>query len=189
MNLWEIVLLALALSMDAFAVSVVKGCALRKVNVRVALAAGIWFGAFQALMPLIGYALRSSISGVTGSFDHWIAFVLLVYIGGKMLWDAFRKESDAPDTAASDISVKVMLPLAIATSIDALAVGITLATFQISSIALTIALIGVITFTLSSAGVFIGAKFGAKLHNKATALGGTILILLGVKVLVEHLIA
>ena len=178
-------LLGLGLSMDAFAVSVVKGLSVGKVRVKHMLIAGAWFGGFQALMPLLGYFLGSGFHQYIEKADHWVAFILLAAIGANMLREAFSKEEPAP--ADASFGVKTMLLMAIATSIDALAVGIALAMDEGTSVWLNVALIGVVTFLLSAAGIKIGAVFGEKFKKKAQILGGAILILLGLKILLEHL--
>ena len=184
MNIAELLLLALGLSMDAFAVAVCKGLALGKCSLRRALIPGLWFGGFQALMPLIGWFLGTRFEKYITSVDHWIAFVLLAAIGANMLREAFGKE-DA-DEADASLGVKAMLPMAIATSIDALAVGITFAFLQVHIVP-AVSCIGVITLLLSMLGVKVGSVFGTKYKTKAEAAGGIILILLGLKILLEHL--
>ncbi len=183
MSIFELLLLAVGLSMDAFAVAVCKGLATGKVRFRHMLIPGIWFGAFQALMPLIGYFLGARFEKYIVSVDHWIAFVLLVGIGANMLREARQDESGEEDAS---LSVKVMLPLALATSIDALAVGITFAFLQVRIVP-AVSFIGVVTFLLSMAGVKIGSLFGARWRKRAELAGGVILILLGIKILLEHL--
>lgn len=176
-------ILAVGLSMDAFAVSVCKGLAMNRVSVKNAGIVGLWFGGFQALMPLIGYLLGSSFSGAIQSVDHWIAFVLLCIIGANMI-----KESRAggDEDVSGSLSFKVMLTMAIATSIDALAVGVTFA-FLTVDILPAVCLIGTTTFLLSMAGVKVGSVFGAKYKSRAELAGGIILICLGTKILLEHL--
>ena len=185
LNLTSTLLLGIGLSMDAFAVAVCKGLAVQKAKVSQMLLAGIWFGGFQALMPLIGYFLGSTFNSYIEKFDHWVAFVLLALIGVNMLREAFSKEEEKP--ADASFGVKTMLIMAIATSIDALAVGIALAMDANTNIWVAVASIGVITFILSAAGIKIGNIFGAKYKSKAEAAGGIILILLGVKILLEHI--
>ena len=185
-TLLSILLLDVGLSMDAFAVSVCKGLAVGKVQIKHMLSAGIWFGAFQALMPLIGYFLGTSFHRYIEAFDHWIAFVLLVLIGANMLKEAFSKE-DEPKPADASIGVKTMLLMAVATSIDALAVGVALAMEGDTNIWLSVLIIGVTTFLLSALGVKLGSVFGEKYEKKARIAGGVILILIGLKVLLEHL--
>ncbi len=183
MNIWEIVLLGVALSMDAFAVAICKGLSSEKFSLKSALIVGGWFGFFQALMPFIGYLLAELVAEYIVAVDHWIAFVLLGFIGGKMIVEAIK--SDEEDKNAS-VAFKVMLPLAIGTSIDAMAAGITLA-FSNVSIFIAIGIIGFITFALSVLGVKIGNVFGAKFKKKAEVFGGIVLIALGIKILIEHL--
>lgn len=184
MSFISLLILAIGLSMDAFAVSVCKGLALKKVNFRQMGIVGLWFGGFQALMPLIGYFVGSQFRDSIMAFDHWIAFGLLVLIGGNMIREAvFDKEEEETSSA---LSFTAMLPMAVATSIDALAVGVTFAFLDVN-IWLSIALIGVTTCLLSMLGVKMGSLFGAKYEKKAEILGGIILILLGIKILLEHL--
>ena len=185
MNLFELIAIAVGLSMDAFAVSVCKGLALKKITVRHALTVGVWFGLFQALMPLIGYFLGAQFKELISAYDHWVAFVLLAVIGFNMIREAvFSKDQDAPDAA---LSFSAMLPLAVATSIDALAIGVTFAFLEVwGGIFLAVLLIGIITCSLSMAGVKIGSHFGDKYEKKAQILGGVILILLGIRILLEH---
>ena len=186
MGIIELLLLAVGLSMDACAVSICKGLAMKKATLKEGAICGIWFGGFQALMPLIGYFLGSLFAQAIEAVDHWIAFVLLAFIGFNMLKEAFSKCQECGDGGA-DLSFKTMLVMAIATSIDALAVGISLAMAGDVNIVLAVVLIGVITFVLSCAGVKIGNIFGSRFERKAQAAGGIILILLGIKILLEHL--
>lgn len=190
MGIVELLLLALALSMDAFAVSLCKGLCMKKATFKAGAICGLWFGGFQALMPLIGYFLGSLFSDVITKISPWIAFVLLVLIGANMLKEAFTKE-ECEDCEKLDLSFKAMFVMAVATSIDALAVGISLAMTGVpvwgkGNIFLAVALIGVITFSLSAAGVKLGSVFGSRYEKKARIAGGVILILLGVKILLEH---
>lgn len=190
MGVVELLILAVGLSMDAFAVSVCKGLSMRRASAEGMLKCGIWFGSFQALMPLLGFWLGSLFADAIQAIDHWVAFVLLVFIGINMLREAFSKEDDGceqGDCAVADFSVKTMFTMAVATSIDALAVGISLAMAGDVNIWLAIALIGVITCGLSALGVKIGSAFGAQFEKKAQLTGGIILVLLGVKILLEHL--
>lgn len=187
MLILEPILLALGLSADAFAVAICKGLSAQKLKPRHALICGAYFGGFQALMPLIGYYLGASFSGLISSVTHWIAFALLLLIGGNMIREAVWSDDD---DCTPDFSPAAMLPMAVATSIDALAVGvaISLSTDENSmGIFPQIALIGIITFTLSAVGVYIGHAFGKKFKKIAEILGGSILILLGVKILLEGL--
>lgn len=180
------VLLGIGLSMDAFAVSVCKGLAVEKVKPSHMATAGAWFGGFQMLMPLIGYFLGASFHSYIEKYDHWVAFLLLVLIGVNMLREALSKKDDEEDTDAS-FGFKTMFVMAVATSIDALAVGIALAMEPETNIWLSIACIGITTFLLSAAGVKIGSIFGNKFKRKAEITGGVILIFLGLKILLEHL--
>ncbi|MDO4303104.1 MAG: manganese efflux pump MntP family protein [Bacillota bacterium] len=184
MSLIELFLIAVGLSMDAFAVSVCKGLATPKLKTRHILLAGLWFGGFQALMPAIGYFLGSSFQKYITAFDHWIAFVLLSFIGGNMIYEALKKEED---TCNDSFSVKTMFVLAVATSIDALAVGITFALLPGVNIYAAVLFIGAVTFIFSGVGIKIGNIFGLKYKAKAEFAGGLILILIGIKILLEHL--
>ena len=185
MGFLELFILAVGLSMDAFAVSVCKGLAMKKASRRAQLCCGAWFGGFQALMPLIGYFLGTLFLDAISAIDHWIAFGLLVLIGVNMLREAMGSEEE--EAADADLSVKTMFILAVATSIDALAVGISLAMAGVGSIWLAVLLIGVTTFVLSVIGVRVGNVFGSRYEKRAETVGGVILILLGVKILLEHL--
>ncbi len=188
MGFIELFILAVGLSMDAFAVSVCKGLSMKKANVKGMALCGIWFGGFQALMPLIGFWLGSLFARQIVAVDHWIAFALLAFIGLNMLKEAFSSENNESDSNKnSDFSVKTMFAMAVATSIDALAVGVSLSMAGGVNIWTSIALIGIITFALSAIGVKIGSIFGDKFEKKAQAAGGVILILLGIKILLEHL--
>jgi putative Mn2+ efflux pump MntP len=186
MSLLEIFLIAVGLSMDAFAVSVTLGLSVQKPKPAEYLIPGLYFGFFQALMPLIGYFAGTYFAGKIQHLDYWVAFVLLGFIGGKMIKDSFAKD-DETENAPSFHFVK-MLVLAVATSIDALAVGITFAFFAIN-IFIAIMIIGLTTFCLSVVGVKIGNLFGARFKAKAECAGGIVLVLLGVKILIEGLIA
>ena len=169
--------------MDAFAVSICKGLGMRKVNKKQALVIGLFFGGFQALMPFVGWLLGSQFEKYITSIDHWIAFILLGIIGGEMIKESFDDDSENKN---DDVSFKTMIVLAIATSIDALAVGITFAFLNVNLV-LAVSLIGIITFILSIVGTKIGNRFGDKYQNKAELVGGIILVLLGIKILLEHL--
>ena len=184
MGFLELLLLAVGLSMDAFAVSICKGLSMKKAGIKEGAICGAWFGGFQALMPLIGYFLGTLFSDAIEAFDHWVAFGLLALIGINMLREAFGGEEEE---CCDDLSVKKMFVMAVATSIDALAVGISLAMAGDVNIYTAILLIGVITFALSAVGVKIGNVFGSRFQKKAQFAGGIILILLGVKILLEHL--
>ena len=187
MRVWELLLLAVGLSMDAFAVSVCKGLSVKRATVRQSVSCGFWFGGFQALMPLIGFGLAGLFAGAIEQFDHWVAFGLLVIIGINMLKEAFGAEECDCCEKQADFSVKTMFVMAVATSIDALAVGISLKMAGNVNIFLAISLIGLITFGLSSLGVKIGNLFGSRFEKKAQIAGGAILIMLGLKILLEHL--
>ena len=186
MGLGALFLLALSVSMDAFAVSMCKGLAIKKAGLRQCLTCGLWFGGFQALMPLAGYFLGTLFAAAIEAFDHWVAFGLLAVIGINMLKEAFEKGCDC-ENQNDDMSFKTMFIMAIATSIDALAVGISLAMAGDVNILLAVVLIGVTTFILSGLGVKIGNLFGNRFEKKAQLAGGVILILLGIKILLEHL--
>lgn len=191
MGLAELVLLAVGLSMDAFAVSICKGLGMKKINLKVAVVLGLFFGGFQAGMPVIGWALGSQFMGIIGPIDHWIAFILLAFIGGKMLWEAFTEDEDEDEGEgdgkdAEKIDLGEYLILAIATSIDALAVGISFAALSVD-IMPAVSLIGITTFIFSVAGVAIGHTFGARYEKPATIVGGVVLIFIGLKILLEHL--
>ncbi len=186
MGLLEVFIIGVGLSMDAFAVSICKGLSVSKLRFKHILLVGLYFGGFQALMPLIGYGLgvgfRDQIEGV----DHWIAFILLAAIGANMIKEALSKEDEEDEESSPNFGVKSMLLLAIATSIDALAVGVTFAFLGINILS-SIAIIGATTFAISAVGVKIGNIFGAKYKSKAELAGGIILILMGLKILLEHL--
>ena len=191
MGFIELFLLGVGLSMDAFAVSVCKGLAMKKATLKSQMTCGRWFGGFQALMPLIGFFLGAMFADAIKSFDHWIAFGLLALIGANMLKEALEKECDCCEEHNADMSVKTMFVLAVATSIDALAVGISLAMANTEEtpvdIWAAVGLVGVTTCVLSALGVKIGNIFGSRYEKKAEFAGGVILILLGVKILLEHL--
>lgn len=188
MGIVELLLLAVGLSMDAFAVSVCKGLGMKKVSLKAQCTCGVWFGGFQALMPLVGFLLGTLFAAAIQAVDHWIAFALLALIGVNMLREALEKhDCDCCKESSADLSVKTMFVMAIATSIDALAVGISLAMAGNVNIVLAVVLIGVTTFLLSALGVKIGNIFGIRFEKKAQCAGGVILVLLGVKILLEHL--
>ena len=182
MGFIELLLIAVGLSMDAFAVSVCKGLSVKKVGVKHAALAGLYFGGFQFLMPVIGYLLGFRFESVIESIDHWVAFVLLAFIGGNMIKESFGKAEELND----DFGVKTMLLMAIATSIDALAVGITFAFLEVQILPAA-GLIGVTTFLLSFVGIYIGNAFGIRYKSRAELAGGSILVVIGVKILLEHL--
>lgn len=180
---WELFILAVGLSMDAFAVSICKGLSIRGLLPRHAVIVGLWFGAFQALMPAIGWLLGASFADIIADLDHWIAFVLLSLIGGNMIREALKGEEEDCDPSLAPLT---MLLLAVATSIDALAVGVTFAFLRVDILP-AVALIGVCTFVISAAGVKIGNVFGARYKSKAELFGGAVLVLIGLKILLEHL--
>ena len=191
MGILELIIIAVGVSMDAFAVSVCKGLSCPEKTQKTALLCGIWFGLFQMIMPLIGYLIGSVFTSYIEQFDHWIAFVLLLFIGGKMLIEAISKkelplEAENSEEDKNDLSVSKMFLLAIATSIDALAVGVTFAMIK-TNIFIAISLIGICTFTLSFVGALIGKHFGEKHRKIATFIGGLVIVLIGVKILIEHL--
>ena len=183
MGILEVVLVAIGLAMDAFAVSICKGLSMKKMSWKKAIIVGGYFGIFQGLMPVIGYFLGTTFENLVTKIDHWIAFVLLVFIGINMLKEAFGNESE---NCNDNVDFKTMVVLAIATSIDALAVGITFA-FLKTNIVLASILIAIITFVVCIIGVKIGNKFGDKYERKAETVGGLILIFMGIKILLEHL--
>ena len=184
MGFWELVFLAVALAMDAFAVSVTNGMCLKKCGLKETLSMALTFGFFQAIMPLMGFWGGSFFYEEIKAVDHWIAFVLLLLIGGNMIREALSKEEE---TANDSFSFKTMIVLAVATSIDALAIGITFGLLPDVTIVAAVSFIGVITFILSALGLKIGNIFGLKYKSKAELAGGVILILIGTKILLEHL--
>ena len=187
MGFIEIFLIGVGLSMDAFAVAICKGLNMRKINYRRAVIIGLFFGGFQALMPLIGWFIGSRFEQYVKSVDHWIAFILLGFIGGKMLFDTLREKDEADSCALEEkFDYKELLLMAIATSIDALAVGISFAFLNVN-IFTAISVIGITTFILSIIGVIIGNKFGSIYKRKAEIAGGVVLVLIGLKILLEHL--
>ena len=185
---FTLLLMGVGLSMDAFAVSICKGLSMRKVNKKQCLVIGLFFGGFQALMPFIGWVLGSQFEQYITSIDHWIAFILLGFIGGKMVVEAIREKDEAVEVGKMDppLDLKEMFILAIATSIDALAVGITFAFLQVPIVE-AISVIGITTFVISVIGVYVGNFFGNRYKKKAELAGGIILILIGLKILLEHL--
>ncbi len=187
MSLIEIALLGISLAMDAFAVSITTGITLKNLRFWHAAKVGLFFGGFQFLMPLLGYLAGSTVSVYIESFDHWIAFGLLAFIGGKMLWECVHPDKEKEDTSVSPTATGKLFVLAIATSIDALAVGISLALLK-ENIWLCAGWIGVITFALSVAGVMLGKKLGERFQRSAGVVGGVVLIFIGVKILCEHLL-
>lgn len=187
MGIVELALIGVGLSMDAFAVSICKGLGMKRLRMGQALVIALFFGGFQALMPLLGWFLGSGFQSLIEPVDHWIAFALLAFIGAKMLWDAFRGDGGEDELAADDrLDVREILMLAVATSIDALAVGISFAFLQVDIVP-AVALIGIITFALSFVGVAVGHAFGSRFEKPATIIGGFVLIAIGLKILLEHL--
>ncbi|MCQ2426743.1 MAG: manganese efflux pump MntP family protein [Lachnospiraceae bacterium] len=184
MSLAELFILAVGLSMDAFAVSVCKGLATGKLKLKHYLAVGLWFGGFQALMPTVGYFLGSTFEKYITAFDHWIAFILLALIGGNMIREALSGDEESADAS---IGFRTMLTMAVATSIDALAVGISFGVLPNVNVPAAVSFIGVTTCLLSMLGLKIGNVFGTKYKTKAEVTGGVILILIGLKILLEHL--
>lgn len=185
MGIIEVIVLGVGLAMDAFAVSICKGLSMQRLKWKNVLIIGLYFGLFQALMPMFGYFLGNSLSGFVEAVDHWIAFILLSLIGGNMVREAIKGE-DEEDNRNDQVDFRTMLPLAVATSIDALAVGITLAFLGVN-ILYAGTVIGVVTFLISACGVVIGNRFGDMFQDKAKLVGGIVLIGIGVKILLEHL--
>lgn len=183
MTLIELFILAVGLSMDAMAVSICKGLSVQKLKLRHALITGLYFGGFQAGMPLIGYFLGRQFQTYIENVDHWIAFVLLCLIGANMIKESFGKAEEVDGSFCP----KAMLPMAVATSIDALAVGVTFALLPDVNITAAVIFIGLITFTLSAVGVYVGHLFGTRFKSKAELAGGIVLVLMGIKILLEHL--
>lgn len=185
MDLWELFVIAVGLSMDAFAVSICKGLSTPRLRLRHSLICGGYFGLFQALMPLLGWLLGVRFQAMIASLDHWIAFILLGIIGVNMIRESRENEEESVD---SSFTFRTMLPLAVATSIDALAVGVTFAFLQVDILP-AVLFIGCTTFVISAVGVKVGAVFGARFQHQAELLGGVVLVLMGVKILAEHLMA
>ena len=192
MGIWEILLLAIGLSMDAFAVSVCKGLAMKKIDFKIAVTCGVWFGVFQALMPVIGYLLGKSFTSRMTTYTPWVAFILLFIIGANMIRESMEKKTD--EIPNDRLDAKTMFVLAVATSVDALAVGVTFACVKVNlvhalgpvgNVIMATVLIGIVTFFLSGFGVKIGHKFGSKYDRKAEFVGGIILICLGFKMLLQ----
>ena len=187
MGLLELFIIAVGLSMDAFAVAICKGLSVRVMRPRHAVITGLYFGGFQALMPLAGWALGTQFEALITPIDHWIAFGLLAFIGAKMLWEACHEEGEGASCSVDGkLDVRELAMLAVATSIDALAVGVTFAFLHVD-IAPSVALIGATTFVLSLAGVAAGHRFGARYERPSAIAGGVVLILIGLKILLEHL--
>lgn len=183
MSIFELFLLAVGLSMDAFAVSICKGLSMSRIPLKKMIITGLWFGGFQALMPLTGYFLGSAFEKYIADFDHWTAFIFLSFIGINMIRESFSKDNQVD----SSLGFKIMLAMAVATSIDALAVGITFGLLPDVNIIFAVSFIGIVTFIFSAVGVKIGNSFGMKYRSKAEISGGIILILIGTKILIEHL--
>lgn len=186
MDIVQAMVLAVGLSMDAFAVSICKGLALKKAGLKEGLTCGLWFGGFQTLMPVIGFFLALLFADAIRAFDHWVAFILLAIIGGNMLKEALEKDCDCCESHNDDLGFQTMLAMAVATSIDAMAAGISIAMAG-QNIWLNAVCIGVTTCVLSAVGVKVGAVFGSRFEKKAQLAGGIILIGLGLKILLEHL--
>lgn len=186
MGVVELLLTAVALAMDAFAVSMCKGLGMRRRSVKNTLIIGAFFGAFQALMPLAGFLLGTQFARYITRFDHWLVFVLLAFIGGKMVYDAVRGEDEADCENGDRLDFAQLVVMAFATSVDALAVGISFAFLQVAILP-SILCIGLVTFALSVVGVAIGRRFGARWRKKAAVFGGVVLMLIGLKILLEHL--
>lgn len=189
MGLIELILIAISLSMDALAVAICKGLSMTKLNMRQMVTVGVYFGVFQAVMPLIGFFAGTRFSSAIEAYDHWVVFILLLLIGLNMIRESFKKEIESTDGAEEDngtsTGIKAMLPLALATSVDALAVGITFAILDVN-IVRAVTLIGITTLLLSMLGVLLGSLFGSKYKAHAEIAGGAVLILIGLKVLLEH---
>ncbi|MEA5040876.1 MAG: manganese efflux pump MntP family protein [Clostridiaceae bacterium] len=185
MSLWDLFFIAVCLSMDAFAVAVCKGLSMQKINYRHSVVIALFFGGFQALMPLIGWLVSSRFAHYIEAFDHWVIFALLAMIGGKMIFDSRKAESCS--LCGDRLDIRELFLLAIATSLDALAVGVTLALLPSVRILPSVGLIGITTFVLSLLGVAVGNRFGSRYQQKAEFLGGVALVLIGGKILLEHL--
>lgn len=187
MQLFEIILVSIGLAMDAFAVSICKGLSMKKLNVKHGLVIALYFGVFQAIMPLVGWLLGSQFQVYIVSFDHWIAFILLTFLGAKTIVDTIREtDEEQGEKTESVLNHKELFLLAIATSIDALAVGITMAFLEVK-LAMAVSVIGILTFGICIFGVFVGNMFGTTFKKKASIAGGVILILIGFKILLEHM--
>lgn len=184
MGIAELTLLSLGLATDAFSVSVCKGLSMKKINLKGAFVTSLFFGIFQAIMPIIGYFLGSHFSSFINTYSHWIAFILLGFIGGKMIFETFSKTDEDSEITEYRLDIKETIVLAIATSIDALAVGL-LFTMQTTNIFFAVGMIGVITFIMCMIGVAVGNRFGSKYEKKAEFIGGTVLVLIGVKLLLD----
>jgi putative Mn2+ efflux pump MntP len=178
----ELLLLAVGLAMDAFAISICKGLATPRFSLKKACWCGLWFGGFQALMPMIGFVLGAQFQAQIVAIDHWIAFGLLAFLGGNMLYSAFADEEEEED---GDLSIKTMFLMAVATSIDALAIGITFAFLQVNLL-IAVSAIGIVTFAFCAVGFRLGTLAGSRFQKPSQVLGGAILVLLGIKILLEH---
>lgn len=187
MNILELFFIAVSLAMDAFAVSVSNGLMLPKIRIWHAVIFGLFFGVFQFIMPLAGYILASSFSTYIEAFDHWIAFILLAIIGGNMIKESFSDDENAADVQANIMSFKNLTMLAVATSIDALAVGVTFAIVDRGNIWISCSVIGIVAFILSYIGVMLGKKISGVFQSYAERIGGAVLIIIGLKILIEHL--
>lgn len=189
MGYLEILLTGIGLAMDAFAVSICKGIKMPQLKKRYIALIAVFFGGFQMLMPLFGWLLGIQLVQYISAFDHWIAFALLAFIGGKMAIESFKNDEDECEECNAGLDIKELFLLAIATSIDALAVGITFSLYPETNIISSVGIIGAVTFVICAAGVVIGHKFGSKFKSKAELLGGIVLIVIGLKLLIEGLIA
>lgn len=186
MSIYEIILIAVALSMDAFAVSICKGLCMRKINYMHTAIIALFMGVFQALMPVIGWVLGKGFENYISDYDHWIAFVLLAFIGGKMIYESLTDNEETKCSVHGILDIKELFLLAIATSIDAMATGVTFAVLEVKIIVPAL-IIGVITYIICFMGVMIGNRFGTKYKSKAEIAGGIVLVLFGLKILLEHL--
>lgn len=186
MGIFELVILSVGLAMDAFTVAICKGLSFQRVTLKNGVTAGLWFGGFQAIMPFLGYLIGTQFERYIASFDHWIAFGLLAVLGLNMIRAALQKEAEECELPAPSLSAKEMLPLAVATSVDALAVGITFAVLRVAILP-AVTLIGAVTFSISALGLWLGNMFGRRFKKPAELLGGVVLILLGLNILREHL--
>jgi putative Mn2+ efflux pump MntP len=186
MSITELLLISVGLAMDAFSVSVCKGLSMKKFNLKGGIITALFFGSFQGVMPVIGYFLGSRFENIISSFSHWVSFVLLAFIGGKMIYEAIKGGEESEDGKEYRLDIKELFLLAIATSIDALAVGIVFAAEK-TDLLFSVTMIGVVTFVLSLVGVFIGHRFGSRYEKKAEIAGGTVLVLIGLKLLLEGL--
>ena len=191
MTILELIIIAIGLSMDAFAVSIGKGLSLKKIKLSHALKVGLWFGGFQALMPIFGYLLGSTFAEIVSAYDHWVAFVLLALIGGNMIKESLEKDCECNEKSSHGFGITTMFTLAVATSIDALAVGITFAMEfdKIPPVIGSSLIIAVITFAVCLFGVAIGKKFGGVFKEKAQILGGSVLVLIGLKIFIEDILS